>query len=275
MKNSKHISIVIVLIILMFAAGVFCGYRLSRNTPDEPGHELISTTSYTEPVSPSPAAETETGPSVPEESIPEECFNYLAIGNSITRHRTTDFWWNPVGMAASDEEHDYYHIVLGYLENRYGNVNGVIYNFSPWEGKEDHRDEEFKHIDKYLDPDLDLITIQMGENVSDLSTYQEDYITLLKYIHEKAPNARILVIGDFWTNEERDRIEFYACAVTCAEYVSLDGIAGNDEYYCGLGTTVYDKDGNEHTVENEGVAMHPGDAGMQAIAERIIEALEN
>ncbi len=271
MKDRKHITIVILLIVIMFAAGIFCGYRLSRNTPYEPEPVLIQTASS----EPSASLETVEETTVSEESLPEKSFNYLAIGNSITRHGIKDFWWNPVGMAASDEDHDYYHIVLRYLENRYVNVNGIIYNFSPWEGKEDHRDKEFKHIDKYLNPDLDLITIQMGENVSDLSTYQEDYISLLNHIHEKSPNARILVIGDFWSNEERDQIEIYACAVTVAEYVSLDGIADNEEYYCGLGTTVYDKEGNAHTVEHEGVAMHPGDAGMEAIAERIIEALEN
>ncbi|MBO4425486.1 MAG: hypothetical protein J5776_00605, partial [Clostridiales bacterium] len=95
------------------------------------------------------------------------------------------------------------------------------------------------------------------------------------YIRSKAPNARILVVGDFWIVDGRDEMEFNACALTDAEYVSLDGIAGNEEYYCGIGTTVYDKYGNEHIVDHEGVAMHPGDAGMAAIAERIIEAIDN
>lgn len=58
------------------------------------------------------------------------------------------------------------------------------------------------------------------------------------------------------------------------EVVSLDGITDNKKYYCGLGTTVYDSEGNEHIVEHSGVANHPGDNGMQAIAERIIGALK-
>ncbi|MBE5837171.1 hypothetical protein [Butyrivibrio sp.] len=58
------------------------------------------------------------------------------------------------------------------------------------------------------------------------------------------------------------------------EYVSLDGITDNEEYYCGLNTIVYDESGEEHIVEHNGVANHPGDKGMQAIADRIILVLK-
>ena len=54
------------------------------------------------------------------------------------------------------------------------------------------------------------------------------------------------------------------------EYVSLEGVKGNPEYYCGMGTVVYDEEGNEHLVTHDGVAVHPGDRGMQAIADRVI-----
>lgn len=30
-----------------------------------------------------------------------ENFNYLAIGNSITKHPINDYWWSECGMAAS------------------------------------------------------------------------------------------------------------------------------------------------------------------------------
>lgn len=42
----------------------------------------------------------------------------------------------------------------------------------------------------------------------------------------------------------------------------------------GTGAVVYDAARNPHTVENADVAAHPGDIGMQAIADRIIEALQ-
>lgn len=133
-------------------------------------------------------------------------YNYLAIGNSITIHSITSFWWNEVGMAASDEDHDYY-LVLKYLESKKDNVMGVPYNFSVWETQRHDRDETLEYLDHYLSSDLDLITVQLAENASDLATYQEDYVSLLEHIKDKAPNARILVVGDFWSRDNRDELK--------------------------------------------------------------------
>lgn len=38
-------------------------------------------------------------------------YDYLAIGNSITLHSECDFWWNECGMAATNKDNDYVHIV--------------------------------------------------------------------------------------------------------------------------------------------------------------------
>ena len=51
-------------------------------------------------------------------------------------------------------------------------------------------------------------------------------------------------------------------------------IKGKDKYYCGMETTVYDSEGNPHTVEHSGVARHPGDEGMKWIADKSIEEVK-
>ncbi|MBE5837170.1 SGNH/GDSL hydrolase family protein [Butyrivibrio sp.] len=131
----------------------------------------------------------------------DEGYKYLAIGNSITIHSITSFWWNEVGMAVCDAEHDYYHLGLDYLKENNKSVKGVPYNFSVWETQSHDRDETLEYLDHYLSTELDLVTIQLAENASDLTTYQEDYVSLISYVREKAPNARILVIGDFGVME--------------------------------------------------------------------------
>ena len=120
----------------------------------------------------------------------------------------------------------------------------------------------------------DTLDPQLAENASNLDTYKEDYVSLLKYLKTYCPNARILVVGDFWENGDRDSLKEQACRECGIEYVSLEGIKGNKDCECGLGTAVFDSEGRPHIVGHEGVAAHPGDSGMAAIAGRILEAFD-
>ena len=72
---------------------------------------------------------------------------------------------------------------------------------------------------------------------------------------------------------EKDAIKERVAANSGATFISLDAIKGDPAYQCGLGTTVYDAAGNAYTVEHSGVSLHPGDAGMEYIAARIIEKI--
>ena len=266
MKKTKA-AIISILAVLILLWGCYCGYRFIK-------HEKSQSQQLQE-MRASISKLSEEVKLLSEEDVEwlDEDYNYLAIGNSITIHSITSFWWNEVGMAASDAEHDYYHLVLDYLKENNNSVKGVPYNFSVWETQSHDRDETLEYLDHYLSTELDLVTIQLAENASDLTTYQEDYVSLISYVREKAPNARILVIGDFWSNGDRNELKMNAVEETDVEYVSQDGITDNEEYYCGLNTIVYDESGEEHIVEHNGVANHPGDKGMQAIADRIILVL--
>ena len=205
---------------------------------------------------------------------PEDTFNYLAIGNSLTLHGITSFWWDNRGMAASETEKDYFHIVSRQLGDRIGKVFSLPYNFSMWEVQAHDRDETLANLDRFLSTKIDMITVQLAENASNLDTYKEDYVSLLKYLKTYCPNARILVVGDFWEKGDRDSLKEQACRECGIEYVSLEGIKGNKDCECGLGTAVFDSEGRPHIVGHEGVAAHPGDSGMAAIAGRILEAFD-
>ena len=201
--------------------------------------------------------------------------NYLAIGNSITLHGLATYWWDDDrGMAASADEKDYVHLVGQYLEQSSDSVTIHSINLSSWEVNGSDRAEFLELLNPYLSPSINVITIQLGENASNLDTWESDYEELINYVKQGAPNAKIYVIGDFWSNGNRDAEKEQAAIVCGVTYVSLDGIKDNKEYYSSIGTEVEDSDGKLHAIDHQGVASHPGDKGMEAIANRVIEKMK-
>lgn len=133
----------------------------------------------------------------------DETYKYLAIGNSITKHQKCDYWWNEIGMAASSAEKDYVHLVTSGLEKKYKNIQAEAYNFSVWEitvSKE--RSQTFSILDSMLAEDLNLITIQLSENATaTLNGLENDFVYLIRYIQNKCPKARILILDDYYFAE--------------------------------------------------------------------------
>ena len=201
-------------------------------------------------------------------------FDYFAIGNSITRHGVCEYWWNDTGgMAASTVEKDYVHRVTAYLEEKYGEVHAFAYNFSRWE-KTTERAETLNYLDPYLYPELDLVTLQLSENATNMETFEEDFSELVNYIREKAPEAQVIIIDDFWAAGDKADIKKRIADINGLAFADLSSIKGNADYQCGLGTVVYDPEGGSHIVEHKGVAGHPGDLGMEYIANAVIALLE-
>ena len=203
---------------------------------------------------------------------PRDSFNYLAIGNSLTKHGVCKYWWNPVGMAASDADHDYFHLVKSGLRRRYGKVTAHAINFATWEITGHDRDQTFSAIDKVLDERISLVTIQLGENVRDRSTFAQDYVSLIEHIREKTGGkAQIIVVGDFWTDDPVRAEAAQKCGV---DYVSLKDAHDNPIFRSKIGAVVFDAEGNRHIVKHAGVAKHPGDEGMAFIAAKILEKVK-
>lgn len=224
-------------------------------------------------------------------------FDYLAIGNSITQHPVYgDYWWGEWGMAASSEDKDYYHIVADKIANEKDEYTTQALNFTIWEEPFYEREDALKYLEGYVDETLDLVTIQLGENIyqdsssdtetaskskssksssTSSATFEEkladDYEDLIHYIKEKAPNAKILVIGEFWTDDTKDSAKQKACQETGATFVSLSEIQ-DLSYRVGTDTEVEGADGVMHTIEYQPVGEHPGDEAMAYIAEAIIKA---
>ena len=195
-------------------------------------------------------------------------FNYFAIGNSITLHPINSYWWSERGMAASKDDNDYVHIVARHLKAKVH-----AYNFATWEITSKDRGEFLSLLDKYLDPRIDLITIQLGENANDLSTWKNDWIDLINYIKTKNKKSKIVIIGDFWSFPKRDEGKIEAAKQCGAIFIDLSDIKDNKSYQSCMNCSVLDDEGKEHPITHSGVAAHPGDLGMKEIAMRIISLI--
>ena len=85
--------------------------------------------------------------------------NLLVLGNSITKHGLNEYWWNEIGMAASESSKDYYHKLVSELVTLYGKVNAYALNYSQWEINGHDRSQTFSIIDSLLCEQLDYIIL--------------------------------------------------------------------------------------------------------------------
>lgn len=255
--------------------------KLGSPVPLEAAAPSVSTekTTETTPVSESTETpETEVTGTIGDtieapDMFPKDTYNYLALGNSITKHEVCSYWWGDWGMSASAPEYDYAHQTAAGLEQLYGPVTYQIVNFSIWELQSYDRAESLMTLENYLDEDLDLITLQLGENCYDMTTFRDDYIELVTYLQNKVPGVHVMILGDVWDYPPRDSLKLDVCATMGIPYADMTGMRDNPLYQCGLGTMVWGSDGQQHMIEHAGAAKHPSDAGMKYMADVILHSL--
>lgn len=175
-------------------------------------------------------------------------------------------------MAATQKENDFVHVIANSLAKNF-DVTFDIFNFYQWEIMHYDRAETLDMLKKFHGKNYDFIVIQLGENVHESDTFEEDFLELIKYIREKiSARAKIFVVGNFWKNEIVDFIKFKISLMTGSFFVNLMDIQ-SAEFEIGTGVEVFGDDGQKHLVTHSGVAKHPNDRAMKICAERILHAL--
>ena len=205
-------------------------------------------------------------------STDDGVYNVLAIGNSITIHPVCSYWWGSWGMAATSADKDYVHKLVAGLQQTYENVTYDVYR-SGWEGSS-VRNMMLPNLDETLKNDYDLVVIQLGENVSSLSTFKDDFEMLVNYVKQSEPNAQIVIVGDYWYKSGRDTIKKTVAEETGSIFVDISAIQGVSKYRSSIGTKVLGDDGKYHSIYTSDVAIHPNDQGMAYIANCILAALQ-
>ena len=166
-------------------------------------------------------------------------------------------------MAASAPEKDYVHILISRIREKNPDAAFCIAQVSEWERGFMQGEE---HLSKYqgaADFGADIIIVRMIENCPfqdfDDQKSMEEYQKLIEFLSQNQ-KAKIVVTTGFWRHKGDDAIRQVA-KKQGYPLVELGDLGEMDEMKAiGL-------------FEHEGVANHPGDLGMEKIAERIFEKL--
>ena len=185
----------------------------------------------------------------------------LFAGNSITLHgiRPEIGWHNFWGMAASAEEKDYVHLTMNYAKNLASDAAFCICQVSEWEVSFTHGQDVLEKYAYARAFEPDIIILRMVENCPkkgyEYPLFLDQLTHLVNYL-DKTGNAKVIVTTGFWKHPADEALRSWADKHR-APLCELGELGERDEMKAiGL-------------FEHKGVANHPGDKGMQAIADEI------
>ena len=191
----------------------------------------------------------------------------MFVGNSITLHgiRPEVGWYNEWGMAASSKENDYVHILESEIKKLDTDATFCICQVADWECHYQSGTEQLSKYDEARKFGADIIVLRFIENVKkadyDPEIFKDQFRTLAKHI-DGTGKAKFIVTTGFWRHPGDDDLKALAneLGAPCVEL----GVLGDDDKMKAIGL-----------FDHKGVANHPGDAGMRAIADAILEEIKN
>lgn len=191
----------------------------------------------------------------------------LFVGNSMTLHGyKPDIGWygKDYGMAASEKKKDYVHLVMSEIKKNEPDASCCICQAAQWEVNYKQGEERLSMYDEARDFDADIIVMRIIENCPtkdfESECFYNEYKKLIDYLNPDKKSKIILTTG-FWKHPGD------------AEIMRVGKERGYTTIY--LGELGEDDDMKAVGLfEHEGVAAHPGDKGMKAIADLIFEAKE-
>jgi formylglycine-generating enzyme required for sulfatase activity/lysophospholipase L1-like esterase len=194
----------------------------------------------------------------------------LVLGNSVTQHGPLQSvsWEHNWGMAASAADKDFAHLLRGHLAKASGGaVELRVKNIAGFE-RTLARYDIAAELKEELAYGPTVIVVAVGRNAKEpgtpeeKNTYRTAFVQLLKALKEKS-RAHMVVRSEFWAEPAKEAEVRQACEAAGVLYVDIGGPAGDAAH---LGSA-------ERKYEHAGVGGHPGDKGMQVIADRLWEGM--
>ncbi|MEN8249298.1 MAG: SGNH/GDSL hydrolase family protein [Bacteroidota bacterium] len=201
-----------------------------------------------------------------------EEFSILLVGNSITLHGKAESigWFLECGMAASSVEKDYAHRLFRKLENLMPNrkIHMRLSNSASFE--RDIEGFDLGTINKVkagFEPDV--IVFQLSENVpadTDLKLFEKKYAEFINKCKE-GNQAITMCTTPFFPVASRSMAIREVAKQTNSFLVDLSNLVLIDEENYAKNEKGYP--GNRDEWKVEGIGIHPGDKGMENIADLI------
>jgi lysophospholipase L1-like esterase len=195
----------------------------------------------------------------------------VVLGNSITAHGPAPAigWTGDWGMAASAADKDFVHLLAARLGKAAGGqVKFMARNIADFErGHADYDIAAGMKDELALKPDV--VVVAIGENVPALASdeakakYAEAFDRLLSTLEANSHPA-IFVRSQFWADATKDEIMKRVAEAHGAAFIDA-GPFGRDPANAAR---------SERQFSNDAVAGHPGDRGMQALADALFAAIE-
>jgi lysophospholipase L1-like esterase len=169
--------------------------------------------------------------------------NVVILGNSITysQQNLAIGWKGNWGMAATEPAKDYVHLLTARFLA--ANKTCVVQAANIADFEQNYSSYNFDtQLKAYRDSKPDLLILRIGENVQstfDAAAFSQRYQALIEYMKVNNPDLKVLAAGSFWPQREY-----------------INNIMSQYTPYLSL------------------VKGHPGDKGMQGIADMIWAKVE-
>jgi hypothetical protein len=185
--------------------------------------------------------------------VPPNAYRVLFIGDSLTLHQpVAGLWDHFMGMAATAPTNDFAHLAVDHIHSKMKMRPVEVFYDNGGRGKIGPM------LHYYMDhPELkpDLVVLQGGENDPFDETFRTTYRALLHIYNP--PTTRMIVLGD-WNSKEKSQFEEDETKSLGVPFVHLTEIHAD---------LTNSGDGGPYHIG--GVAAHPNDKCMQAIARAI------
>ncbi|HGF8200471.1 TPA: BppU family phage baseplate upper protein [Enterococcus faecium] len=195
--------------------------------------------------------------------------NSLVNGINQGSHGARNF-----GMCASDSKHDFNYLVQQAILEKNTDATFTQTQISGIEMATNQTEYETYRdsiADSYTS-DTDLIILQIGDNTTQyIETFENTFPQFLAWLKGKCPIADIVVVGTWFSKAVGYPVVKKCASDAGLKFVDISALNTTENQSTSGAIITYD-DGTTVTA-SESWVRHPGNVGMQKIADKIIESV--